>query len=87
MSFRFDEGSQVIVREDHPELDLSAGAVGVVWTHYRRNPPAYDVTFKGPDGVEFDAMMEEDELLAPPPPAGTPSPAATRQAGAARGSR
>ena len=62
MKFRFDDGAEVLLREDRPALDLKAGACGRVWARYEREPPAYEVTFRGADGHDFDALMDEDEL-------------------------
>ena len=64
-TFKFTEGASVALTEDHPSLGLRAGDVGVVWVMYTTSPPAYDVTFPGVNGEEFDMVLEEDELSVP----------------------
>jgi hypothetical protein len=63
MTSRFREGSKVKLAASHPEIDLAAGARGTVWAVYESDPPAYDVTFADSNGTEFDALMNESELL------------------------
>ena len=63
---RFRKSAEVAVREDHPDLGLRAGDSGIVWALYDTNPPAYEVAFRDADGVEFDFLMEQDELTETP---------------------
>jgi hypothetical protein len=62
--FKFRHGETVALKEDHPLIDLKAGDTGTVIVCYDMDPPAYDVTFRGPDGKEFDCLMYESELEA-----------------------
>ena len=75
--FRFHEGQTIMVRNDRPGLGLKAGDIGQVWAMYALEPPAYEVTFRGPDGEPFDVTMTEDELEAEAPP----TPEAARKSG------
>jgi hypothetical protein len=59
---KFKEGETIALSEDHPLRDLKAGDTGVVVVLYMTEPPAYDVTFCGPDRQEFDGLMYEEEL-------------------------
>lgn len=63
--FKFNEGSQVVLRNDNPALGLSAGDSGTIWALYDTQPPAYEVTFRPQNGEEFDALMYEAELAEP----------------------
>lgn len=63
--FQFSEGDSVALVEDYRSLGLSAGDVGVIWVSYSTTPPAYDVTFRGADGRQFDMVLEEHELTVP----------------------
>ncbi len=63
--FKFAEGDAVALVGDYPGLDLDAGATGVVWALYNTDPPSYEVTFTGKDGLKFDVTMSEDELMVP----------------------
>lgn len=63
--FKFREGAQVALKTDNLILRLSAGECGTVWALYDTQPPMYDVTFRTPDGEEFDALMYEEELTDP----------------------
>lgn len=62
---RLKEGDTVALKEDYPSLGLCAGDTGVIWVSYRTTPPAYDVTFRGADGRDFDMVVDEDEVTAP----------------------
>lgn len=57
----------MVLREDHPLIDLKAGDAGAVIAWYEMDPPAYEVTFRDPEGKEFDALMKEEELDFPSP--------------------
>ncbi len=59
---RFECGDTVVVRSDHPLIDLKAGDTGVVIAGYDMDPPAFEVTFRDSKGQEFDALMKEEEL-------------------------
>ena len=63
--FKFSEGDSVALTEDHPSLGLRAGDIGIVWMMYTTTPLAYDVTFSGINGEDFDMVLEEDELTVP----------------------
>ncbi len=62
--FQFNEDERVALTEDHPILELKAGDIGTIWTRYDTEPPAYDVTFRAPDGRDFDMVVNEDEIAA-----------------------
>ncbi len=62
---KFSEGAQVAIKTDNSVLGLSAGDYGTIWALYDTQPPAYEVTFRTPDGEEFDALMYEEELTHP----------------------
>ena len=61
--FKFAEGACVAVKSDNNALGLTVGETGKVWALYETQPPSYEVTFRTRDGEEFDALMEEDELV------------------------
>jgi hypothetical protein len=63
MTFQFHEGERVALKADRPGLGLRAGAEGVVWALYATEPPAYEVSFRAPDGASFDVTLSGDELL------------------------
>lgn len=63
--FKFSEGAQVAIKTDNSVLGLSAGDYGTIWALYDTQPPAYEVTFRTPNGEEFDALMYEEELTDP----------------------
>ncbi len=63
--FKFHEGECVALKNDNTSLGLAAGETGTVWAMYDSQPPAYEITFCGREGTEFDALMYEDELVEP----------------------
>lgn len=63
---RFVCDDKVVLRSDDSLADMKAGDAGIVVAWYDLDPPAYEVRFRDPEGVEFDALMEEDELDFPP---------------------
>ncbi len=63
MPHKFRENQKVALKGSLAEL--KPGTIGTVWCLYHGlNPPAYEVTFPSEKG-DFDALMEEDELLEP----------------------
>jgi hypothetical protein len=46
-------------------LGLKAGDKGKVWSLYEGDPPAYEITFSIDGETEFDALMNEEELVSP----------------------
>lgn len=65
--FSFADGQIVAIKDDRPSLGLKAGDTGRVWALYSLEPPAYEVTFRGADGRDFDVTMSESELMPPLP--------------------
>lgn len=61
MTFKFQEGDAVALREDHTEF-LPAGSRGTVFCQYDTTPPAYEVNFQDTAGELFGAVMYEDEI-------------------------
>ncbi len=64
MQNKFREGERVILKRDQPGMGLRAGDLGVVWTRYADEPPAYEITFRDATGSEFDVTLSEEELAA-----------------------
>ena len=64
--FKFDESSKVVLKKANANLGLRAGAAGRIWARYETDPISYEVTFKGDDGSEFDALILEAELSTAP---------------------
>ena len=62
MKFKFREDEVVVLKEDLPDFGLRAGDPGTVWALYATEPPAYEVTFRLPDGSELGMVMSEDDL-------------------------
>ena len=58
--FLFAYEEKVRLKEDMPELDISAGAVGVIWAFY--NGGGYEVEFCNNKGQNFSTIMLEDQL-------------------------
>jgi hypothetical protein len=63
---KFECGDTVILRSDESLTDMKAGDAGTVIAWYAMEPPAYEVTFRDPEGTVFDALMKEEELDFPP---------------------
>ncbi len=61
MTFRFQEGDTVALKEDHTKF-LPAGSRGTVFCQYDTAPPAYEVNFQDAAGDLFGAIMHEDEI-------------------------
>lgn len=63
MLHKFRGNQQVALKNSL--ADLKPGAIGTVWClYYGLNPPAYEVIFPSEKG-DFQALMEEDELMEP----------------------
>lgn len=63
--FKYKENQTIAIRDDHPRLGLRSGDTGRIWALYSTEPPAYEVTFRGADGRDFDMMLYESELTLP----------------------
>ena len=56
--FGYEE--KVRLKEDMPELDVSAGAIGTIWAFY--NGDGYEVEFCDNKGQNFSTLMIEEHL-------------------------
>jgi len=63
MTCKFQEGETVRLTKDHPALGLKAGDTGTVWAVYSSSPTSYEVTFRDDDGMSFDMLCYEEELV------------------------
>ena len=61
MTFRFQEGDAVALKEGHTAF-LPTGSEGIVFCQYTTSPPAYEVNFQDVNGEEFGSVVYEDEL-------------------------
>ncbi len=63
MTFKFQEGDTVALKEDQSDY-LPAGSRGTVFCQYHTTPPAYEVNFWDTAGELLGAIMCEDEIEA-----------------------
>lgn len=59
-AFLFGYSERARLKEDMPELSVSAGAIGTVWAFY--NGGGYEVEFCDNKGLQFSTIMLEDQL-------------------------
>jgi hypothetical protein len=61
VTFKFQEGDSVSLRENYTEL-LPAGSHGSVFCSYTTMPPAYEINFVDITGGKVGVVMYENEL-------------------------